>query len=140
MISFCDLANPGFGIYHVHGFGMSCLGCVLDKYIVFTLVEFGLTNVVSTLGRLALLCFITIAVTGTFIVEQPRSSLLLDHPRMQQLVDVVEAEYVRISHAPFKPKALSTLKMVVDCLKLRVTYFPIKYPKIKDNLSFNKVP
>lgn len=37
--------------------------------------------------RVALLCFLTVAMTGTFIIEQPRSSLLILHQRMQQLLD-----------------------------------------------------
>ena len=45
----------------------------------------------KTLGRVALLCFLTVALTGTWIIEQPRSSVLLQHYRLRQLLDTMEA-------------------------------------------------
>ena len=45
----------------------------------------------KTLARVALLCFLTVALTGTWIIEQPRSSLLLQHYRLRQLLDTMEA-------------------------------------------------
>lgn len=40
-----------------------------------------------TRARVALLCIATVAFCGTWIVEQPRSSLLFDHYRMKELFD-----------------------------------------------------
>ena len=39
-------------------------------------------------ARVALLCILTIALNGNWIIEQPRSSLLLRHHRMNQLHDL----------------------------------------------------
>ncbi|CAK8988137.1 unnamed protein product [Durusdinium trenchii] len=36
-------------------------------------------------ARLALLCLLTVALNGTFVIEQPISSLIMHHPRMQCL-------------------------------------------------------
>lgn len=44
-------------------------------------------------GRVALLCILTVALRGTWIIEQPRSSLLMQHRRMQQLLDMFKAKH-----------------------------------------------
>ena len=45
-------------------------------------------------GRVAPLCILTVALRGTWIIEQPRSSLLMQHRRMQQLLDMFKAEHL----------------------------------------------
>ena len=39
-----------------------------------------------SLSRVALLCLLTVAFNGTWVIEQPRSSLLMLHDRMSQLL------------------------------------------------------
>ena len=39
-----------------------------------------------SLSRVALLCLLTVALNGTWVIEQPRSSLLMLHDRMSQLL------------------------------------------------------
>ena len=44
--------------------------------------------------RLALLCLLTVALNGTFVIEQPISSLIMHHPRMQCLHASFEARLI----------------------------------------------
>ena len=42
-------------------------------------------------NRCALLCIATVAFGGTFIIEQPGSSILFKHDRLQQLCRLMKA-------------------------------------------------
>lgn len=44
----------------------------------------------QNLLRVALLCILTVALRGNWIIEQPRSSLLLEHYRMKHLYSLME--------------------------------------------------
>ena len=50
--------------------------CILGETVVSAL----------SLSRVALLCLLTVALNGTWVIEQPRSSLLMLHNRMSQLL------------------------------------------------------
>ena len=59
-----------------------------------------------SLSRVALLCLLTVALNGTWVIEQPRSSLLMLHDRMSQLLSHFKVglskldQFILILHDP----------------------------------------